>query len=185
MKLRKLLLSLVLLSTTTILTLSFTIFKDSDEVKNRSLPELGSTTPNSPTPIRMYDLLHQYSDKYQIPKHIAFNIAYLETRYRGPFDWNYIPGLKSYAGALGPMQIMPSTANYIENKNINKVELSNNLELNIKISMKLLRKLHNQYGNWGVVCGYYNTGRPMINSYASFCITNKDYQNKWVKPQTI
>jgi hypothetical protein len=28
-------------------------------------------------------------DVYGIPKHIAFNVAYLETKYKGPFDWKY------------------------------------------------------------------------------------------------
>ena len=46
--------------------------------------------------------------------------------------------------------------------------------------MKLLHQLHRRYGNWGIVCGCYNTGRPIINGYALFCIKNKNYQKNWV-----
>ena len=33
---------------------------------------------------------------------------------------------------------------------------------------------------WKLVCGYYNTGRPIVNGYASFCVNNKNYQKNWV-----
>lgn len=134
----------------------------------------------SPTPILMYEYLEKYSDEYDIPKYVAYNIAYKETTYRGPFDWRYNPHRTSCVGALGPMQIMPSTSDWI-----NKVEYSNDkimkdIRLNIETSMKLLRKLHNIYGDWAIVCGCYNTGRPMINEYARYCSSNKDYKSKWL-----
>ena len=34
--------------------------------------------------LRMYRAIMLYSGMYQVPKHIAFNIAHLETTYRGP-----------------------------------------------------------------------------------------------------
>jgi hypothetical protein len=52
--------------------------------------------------------------------------------------------------------------------------------LNVKISMKLLHKLRKQYNDWGLICGYYNTGYPRVNDYARFCVSNKDYQKNWV-----
>ena len=68
----------------------------------------------------------------------------------------------------------------LNNQKISKKNLKNNIELNIRTSMKLLHQLHNRYGNWKLVCGYYNTGRPIVNGYASFCVNNKNYQKNWV-----
>lgn len=135
---------------------------------------------HEPTPIEMYQLIEVNAEKYDIPKHIAYNIAYLETRYKGPFHWSYNPNLESFAGAVGPMQVMVSTAEYINNKRISKNNLKNNLDVNIETSMKLLRRLYGMYGDWALVCGFYNTGKPIINDYARFCVTNKDYRKNWV-----
>jgi hypothetical protein len=96
------------------------------------LSKLGDSDLSSPTPLKMYELIDHYSNIYEIPKHIAFNVAYLETRYKGPFDWKYKPGQTSYAGAVGPMQIMPATANYVHKQKISKKNLKNNIELNIR-----------------------------------------------------
>jgi soluble lytic murein transglycosylase-like protein len=79
------------------------------------------------------------------------------------------------------MQIMPKTANYISGRNITQKELLHNIDLNIQISMKLLHKLRQQYNDWGLICGYYNTGYPQINDYARFCVNNMDYKKNWVE----
>lgn len=134
----------------------------------------------APTAIEMYQLLEKYAEQYNIPKHIVYNIAYLESRYKGPFDWSYEPSLESFAGAVGPMQVMVSTAQFINHKSITKNRLKNDIETNIKTSMKLLRRLHDMYGNWTLVCGAYNTGRPIVNDYAIFCVSNKDYRRNWI-----
>ena len=44
----------------------------------------------------------------------------------------------------------------------------------------IVHQLYNRYGNWKLVCGCYNTGRPLVNGYASFCVNNKNYQKNWV-----
>jgi hypothetical protein len=54
------------------------------------------------------------------------------------------------------------------------------MELNIMTSMKLLNKLFKQYKDWSLVCGWYNTGKPIINEYARYCSSNKDYKSKWL-----
>jgi len=139
-----------------------------------------SSIEDAPVPLKMFYLLETYSDRYNIPKHIAYNIAYHETRYRGPFDWKYKHNLESFAGAVGPMQVMVKTAAFINDSSISKNDLKNDIELNILSSMKLLSYLHKRYGDWKIVCGYYNTGRPIINDYALFCVNNKNYQSNWV-----
>ena len=139
----------------------------------------------SPTPMYMYENIEKYSDRYDIPKHIAYNISFLETRYQGPFHWKYNPKQTSCVGALGPMQIMPGTARLIQKHSVPNETLKNNIRLNIEISMKLLRRLHDKYQDWAIVCGCYNTGRPLVNDYARFCVKNQNYQKNWLLPKTI
>lgn len=136
--------------------------------------------PTSPYSLQVYNSIEKYSKQYNVPKYIAYNIAFLETTYQGPFDWRYHGKLISCVGAKGPMQIMPKTANWITGKNITQKELLHNIDLNVKISMELLHKLSKQYKDWAVICGYYNTGYPKVNDYARFCVGHKDYQKNWV-----
>lgn len=138
-----------------------------------------NNSPIVPSSMTMYELIEKYSEEHNIPKHIAYNIAFRETRYKGPFDWNYNPELISSAGAQGPMQVMPSTAKLIQGRVVSSEELRTNLELNIQTSMMLLERLYKKYGDWKIVCGCYNTGRPIVNEYAIYCSTKKDYISKW------
>ena len=119
-----------------------------------------------PTSMVMYENLEKYSNEYEIPKHIIYNIAYLETRYGGPFDWNYNPYRTSPVGALGPMQVMPTTAKFINGTRPTNETLKTDIAYNVRTSMKLLRYLKDKYRDWKVVFGCYNTGRPVINGYA-------------------
>lgn len=65
------------------------------------------------------------------------------------------------------MQVLLSTAKWVWNDNsISKDKMLNNIEFNIETSMKYLNMLYKQYGDWRIVFGYYNTGYPIINSYA-------------------
>jgi soluble lytic murein transglycosylase-like protein len=174
--------SIVLLSVIVIFTLNSNI--KNIEPKNNEIEffEYNSKKyPNTSKSILMYETIEKYSDEYDIPKHIVYNIAYKETRYKGPFDWNYNPNRTSSGGAQGPMQVMPATAKGINKKYISPEDLRNDIDLNISTSMKLLRKLYDKYDNWSLVCGYYNTGKPIINEYARFCSSNKNYTKNWVK----
>ena len=65
---------------TIVITSSFNILNDDIEKKpSTELAELGDSNMGSPTPLKMYELIDHYSTMYIIPKHIAFNVAYLET----------------------------------------------------------------------------------------------------------
>jgi len=157
----------------------YSVEKFQREAEEEYLYELGSQ-PNSPTSLIMYNLIEKYSKEYHVPRYVAYNVAYLETKYRGPFDWNYNPYLTSSAGAVGPMQIMPSTARGLNRKKVSTNQLRTDLEYNIMTSMKLLSKNYRMYGSWAIACGCYNTGRPIVNDYGSFCASNKNYKKNWV-----
>ena len=100
-------------------------------------------------------------------------IAFAETRYKGPFHWRYNHAQTSCVGAEGPMQIMLSTAHGNNKDNVSRERLRTDIEYNVRTSMKLLRKLHNIYGNWKLVFGCYNTGRPCVNGYAENVYNHK------------
>jgi len=145
------------------------------------LPSNSNYDSKTPKSLVMFDLIEKYSNQYNIPKYVAYNIAYKETRYKGPFHWQYNPHQVSYAGAIGAMQIMPGTSRLINKVTVSKEKLMYDLEFNVRTSMKLLNKLYKKYKNWEVVCGCYNTGRPMVNDYARFCASNINYKSNWSK----
>jgi soluble lytic murein transglycosylase-like protein len=120
----------------------------------------------SPPCIQVYNYIKDYADTFDIPIQYAFGVAYAETRYSGPFHWRYNPAQISSAGAVGPMQVMVATARYINRDRVSKDYLRTNIKYNVYTSMKLLRRLYNLRGNWKLVFGEYNTGRPCINAYA-------------------
>jgi soluble lytic murein transglycosylase-like protein len=49
---------------------------------------------------------------------------------------------------------------------VSKEKLRTDIKYNVYTSMKLLRKLYDLRGNWKLVFGEYNTGRPCVNGYA-------------------
>ncbi len=132
----------------------------------------------TPTSIQMYDIIENKSNEYGIPRYILYNVAWMETRYEGPFDWNYDPYQTSYMGASGPMQIIPQR---FSRQYASDHEIKNDIEKNIDVSCKMLMTLYKSYGKWDVVLGAYNTGSPVVNDYASYGSVNKNYQSRWVR----
>lgn len=137
-------------------------------IENRFYKEgkRGSIYMDPPPSIKMFSSLVENAEKYNIPIKYALGIAYVETRYQGPTQWSYNPALTSSAGALGPMQVMPSTAKLIWGGTISKKKLKEDIDFNVETSMRLLNKLYQKYKNWKIVFGCYNTGTPCVNEYA-------------------
>ena len=128
---------------------------------------------------RMYRAIMLYSGMHQIPRHVAFNIAHLETTYRGPQDSTYNPSRVSKAGAMGPMQIRYKYASYFAERKVTKNELRDSIEFNVNLSMKILAQNFKRYKSWAKAAGAYNTGRPIVNRYAKEAV-KKDYQRNWI-----
>lgn len=121
--------------------------------------------------LQMYFYLDKYSKEFGVPMEIAMGVAYQESRYRGPFHWNYKHNLTSQSGAVGPMQIIPRYAAKFNNGvKISSKELRENIELNVRISLKMLAYLKKRYGSWPLALGAYNTGKPCYNSYSASII---------------
>jgi soluble lytic murein transglycosylase-like protein len=75
------------------------------------------------------------------------------------------------------MQVMVSTARYINKDHCSKQKLLTDIRYNVYTSMKLLRRLYDLRGNWKLVFGEYNTGRPCVNGYANK-VANYDFDWK-------
>ena len=129
---------------------------------------------------RLYNAVHRYSVKYNIPIHVAFNVANIETGYRGPCHSKYNPRQTSHCGALGPMQIMPQWASHYAGFEVTKKELRDSIELNVEISMKILADNFKRTKSWKRAAGKYNTGKPVINSYAKKAV-HKNYMKDWIE----
>lgn len=128
---------------------------------------LSDTIKYAPNSVKMHNSIKKYCALYDVPEKLAFKIAKLETGYTGIDDSDYKHNLVSKCHALGPMQLLLSTARYIDgDKTLTRHQLLNDIELNVKIGIKYLRYLFNKYHNWVLVAGAYNTGRPVMNSYA-------------------
>jgi len=134
--------------------------------------------------LRMYRAIMLYSGMYQVPKHVAFNIAHLETTYRGPQDSTYNPSRVSKMGAMGPMQIRYKYASYFAERKVTKSELRDSIEFNVNLSMKILAQNYKRFKSWAKAAGAYNTGRPVINRYAKEAV-KKDYQRNWLQEEDI
>lgn len=157
-----------------IVFIAYMHIRDNQEPREEMLKtELKSTDPPC---LQMYFYIEKYSEEFNIPKSFAYGIAYYETRYEGPFHWKYDPSKTSSAGAVGPMQIMPATSKLINKETVPIEKLKTDISYNVRTSMKLLRRLHDKYGDWKLVFGAYNTGRPMINQYA---LNVYNYKPKW------
>lgn len=121
----------------------------------------------SPPHLKVYHSINKYAPKYNVPFNIAFGIVREETGYKNPLDFTYIHSQTSSAGAEGPFQFIMSTAKYVANDHsLTRIEVRHNTELNAKLSMQYISYLYSRYKSWNVALGYYNTGYPVINSYA-------------------
>ena len=128
---------------------------------------------------RLHDAIVLYADSFNVPLHIAFNMAYLETTYRGPLDSTYNHKKTSQCGAVGAMQIMPQYASHYAGFKVTKQALRDSIELNVYVSMKIMSENYKKTKCWKKAAGKYHTGKPCVDNYAKKAVV-KNYQSKWV-----
>lgn len=182
MKLKILIIFIFVLFTCLILTSSFLLNTENNKkTESEELVLKMGDDKSSPISLQMYNIIEKKSVDYNIPRYILYNVAYLETGYRGPFHSDYNPYRTSSAGAEGAMQIITRFAQDHTDSIVSAKDLRYNIELNINVSCSMLSRLYNRYKNWDVVLGYYNTGYPQVNSYAIYASNNKNYKSNWIK----
>ena len=123
---------------------------------------------------QLHYYIQKYSEMYGVPKAMLYRVARLETGYDGPEDSEYNPYQISTAGAMGPMQVMATTADFVWGEQINRFRLLYDIEFNIHTSVRYIKNLKSQYGSWKTAFGFYHTGKPIIDSYAVYVATGRN-----------
>lgn len=107
---------------------------------------------------KYYDLVDKYSKKYQIDKNLVFALIREES--------NFNKNAVSKKGAVGLMQIMPSTAEFIcEILNIDdNVDLYDS-ETNVMLGVRYLKYLFSKFNSEDIVICAYNAGENVVLSW--------------------
>lgn len=112
------------------------------------------------------DIIENYSEKYDVPEHIIYAVIKAESG----FDHS----ARSGAGAIGLMQLMPSTFEELTDTHLKEYLDTSTLydpETNIRYGTYYLSYLYEIYGDWTLVFAAYNAGMGNVNSW----LDNKNY----------
>lgn len=104
-----------------------------------------------------YDIVMKYSSEYAVPAELVFAIIKVESN----FESNTV----SSAGAIGLMQILPSTYEYISEM-LGEPTLSSSVlydpQVNIKYGTYYLQYLYSKFGSWEKAIVAYNMGETRL-----------------------
>lgn len=93
--------------------------------------------------------------KYGLPTELKY-LAVIESELK--------PTATSWAGAVGPWQLMPGTARVLGLKVTHKVDERTNYHKSTHAAAKYLRDLYNEFGDWLLVIAAYNGGPGNVYS---------------------
>ena len=106
------------------------------------------------------ELVFEYADKYAVPRELVFAVIKAES----DFD----PNAKSHAGAIGLMQMLPSTAKWLAEEHLNDNPLFISLytpSTSIKYGTYYLQYLFSKFGSWEKAIIAYNWGEGNFSSF--------------------
>ncbi len=117
----------------------------------------------------------EYSEAYGVPEHIVYAIIKTES--------NFDSSALSNAGAIGLMQIMPSTFDHICELLDEEYEVGMlyDPETNIKYGTYYLSYLYGIYARWPTVYAAYNVGMDTVDAW----LQNSRYSNDGMSLHTI
>ncbi len=111
-------------------------------------------------PLSYYDEVKKYSEEYNVDRELIYSIIKTES--------NFNKDVVSSAGAVGLMQIMPSTlewlTEYYTGEDFNKLDLYD-FETNIKYGTLYLSILLKRYNSKSAVICAYNAGIGNVDSW--------------------
>ncbi len=117
---------------------------------------------NYPMPEQYAEFISYYSEKYSVPE----RIIYATIKTESDFD----SGAVSHAGAIGLMQIMPSTFEWISKEllreNLN-VGMLYDPETNIRYGTYYLSYLYARFDSWTNAFAAYNLGEARVSELLS------------------
>ena len=106
-----------------------------------------------------YELVMEYSEKHSVPPALVFAIIKVES--------NFDKDAESRVGAMGLMQMMPSTYDFLASR-LNEPSINSLLyvpEVSIKYGTYYLQYLYNRFGDWEKVLVAYNWGEGNFKKY--------------------
>ena len=106
------------------------------------------------------DFVEQYAAVYDVP----VNLVYAVIRTESGFD----PEAVSSVGAVGLMQMMPSTFRWLTDDMLGEGladEMLYDPETNIRYCVYYLRRLYDRYGDWLTACAAYNAGSGRVDTW--------------------
>lgn len=107
-------------------------------------------------PLEYEEYILKYSDEYSVPKPLVCAVIYAESS----FD----PSAVSGVGAVGLMQLMPDTMDWISRLmgEDNPTGEITDPETNIKYGTYYLSYLYEKFGNWETALAAYNAGHNRV-----------------------
>lgn len=109
-------------------------------------------------PYKYRDYVLKYSAEYSVPEEIIFAVIKVESGFRA--------NAKSKAGAVGLMQVMPKTFEWLTGKTHLDEQLPSVMlydpEVNIRYGAYYLRYLKNKFEDWSTVFAAYNGGEGNV-----------------------
>lgn len=110
-------------------------------------------------PRNFSEYVEEYSYEYGIPEYVVYSVIKTESDFES--------GAVSDKGAVGLMQIMPDTFNWLTgmlSENLNSAMLYDP-ETNIKYGTYYLSYLYQRYGSWTEVYAAYNAGPGSVDEW--------------------
>ncbi|MET0636994.1 MAG: lytic transglycosylase domain-containing protein [Chitinophagaceae bacterium] len=102
-----------------------------------------------------FDMMDDILEAHNLPK---------ELKYLAVIESNLKSGARSWAGAVGPWQFMPTTARNMGLRVSRKIDERRDLKKSTHAASKYLNSLFNLYGDWLLVIAAYNSGPGTVNS---------------------
>jgi soluble lytic murein transglycosylase len=106
------------------------------------------------------EYVSRYAEQYNVPE----NLIYAVIRTESDFDPNAI----SSVGAVGLMQMMPSTFRWLSDDMLGEFLEDGMLydaETNIRYGVYYLRRLYDRYDSWLTACAAYNAGSGRVDTW--------------------
>lgn len=131
---------------------------DDSEIEIFRLILRNTNTLSASEAYNLATVIHEESYKKGIDPSVVLGVIMVESRFR--------PKAISNKGAMGLMQLMPSTGRYIAKQEGIKINSSTALydpEINVKLGIAYLSELENRYRNMNQALGAYNFGPNKFN----------------------
>ena len=128
-------------------------------------------------PAEYYELVIKYSEENSVPASLTFAVIKVES--------NFDRYAESSAGAMGLMQIMPSTYEWLAESRFDEIPITSLLyspETSIKYGTYYLRYLYDKFGTWEKALIAYNWGEGNFKKFLDeYGYTAGDYDSIPVK----